>query len=47
MKAFESANGTELDGRSLKVKYAGDKPATPGGGGGRGGGPSKLWKQSI
>ncbi len=37
-KAITEMNGTELDGRSIKVNEAEDKPPRSGGGGGGGGG---------
>ena len=36
-KAISEMDGTELDGRTIKVNEAEDKPARSGGGGGRGG----------
>ena len=36
-KAIAEMDGTELDGRTIKVNEAEDKPARTGGGGGRGG----------
>jgi RNA recognition motif-containing protein len=36
-KAIAEMDGTELDGRTIKVNEAEDKPRTGGGGGGRGG----------
>ena len=37
-KAIEEMDGTELDGRNIKVNEAQDKPRGPRGGGGGGGG---------
>jgi len=41
-KAMEAENGNDLDGRSLKVNFSGDKPTGRdfGGAGGAGGGES-------
>jgi RNA recognition motif-containing protein len=36
-RAIQSLNGQEMDGRTLKVNEAQDKPRTGGGGGGGGG----------
>jgi RNA recognition motif-containing protein len=42
--AIAALDGKELDGRSLKVNEAQDKPRSGGfGGGGRGGGGQERW----
>jgi RNA recognition motif-containing protein len=47
-RAIASMNGTDLDGRAIKVNAAEDKPRSSGGGGGggfggRGGGGGRSW----
>jgi len=41
--AIQGMNGKELDGRSLKVNEAEDKPRSSGGGGGGGRGGDRRW----
>jgi RNA recognition motif-containing protein len=41
--AIAGMNGKELDGRSLKVNEAEDKPRSSGGGGGGGRGSDRRW----
>lgn len=42
-RAIQSLNGSDMDGRPLKVNEAQDKPRSGGGGGGGGGGGQRRW----
>ena len=42
-KAIESLNGTDMNGRALRVNESQPKPRTGGGGGGGGGGRGGRW----